>query len=173
MIRLISIVLAVIFSGCGFDEEVLNSESNMITEHINFISNKYLIHPFGRGGFNEDGLKGYSLTFESNERVDVVQARNLIVNMLEDIIKNNNGCQNTQCKTKLSYRNFKVAVLFSDKNSQKFISDDLGIASVRVSQGNVYYSVDKRGNYQLETIFEEPYSEAYEKVTGKKFVEEL
>lgn len=171
MIQLFFFILVLIFSACGSnpnDEAYLKYTRNMAI----LIDSSYGLKVYGLGGFNDKGIKGYSFTFMTYKKMDIDQARILMVNVIEDILRTTNKDLRNLGKPELSLYYYEITIIFSDEKTKLSYSADESISTAIMIKKDISYyerNIDKPG---FKEIYHEPYSEAYEKVFGKQFVED-
>lgn len=172
MNKIVLIILTLLITSCMQDNSENKEYMKFVSQQTQFINKKYELLTFGLGGFNKEGLKGYSLDFISYKKTNLEQARNLIVNVIEDILKNGNEALRKEGKMPLTLDHYELGIAIFDKDTQTFSEEDQGLAIVRFCNKKIYYSVNRQGSKkrqgfsQLDTIYSEPYQEAYEKVTN-------
>lgn len=165
------LVLFVVFVSCSPYSESDREYMDFMEYQIRVIKDKYGLSLYSLGGFNEEGLKGYSLGFRSNAKMDVDLARAQIVNVMEDLFSNGNAYFKNLGKNELVRNQYDVSIVYLDNSSGLFYTSDIGLAEVSSYFGKIRYIIEPPASNRLETLFMEPYSEAYEKVMGQKFVE--
>lgn len=168
-------ILVIFFLCASCDSYSENDKEyfSFTSHQINIIKEKYGLKLYSLGGFNEEGLKGYSFGFISNEKVDIERARIQIVNVMEDLIKNGNLFFKNLRKNELIRDQYDVSILYMDNVTGSFYPSEIGLAEVSSYFGKIRYTIEPPSSTRLETLSTESYAEAYEKVTGKKLVENI
>lgn len=159
------------FSACGSnpnDVAYLKYTRNMAM----LIDSNYGLKVYGLGGFNDKGIKGYSFTFMTYKKMDIDQARILMVNVIEDILSATNKDLRNMGKPELSLDYYEITIIFSDEKTQLSYSSDQSLAMAMMIKRNIYYSARQDDKPGFKDIYREPYSDAYEEVFGKRFVDD-
>ncbi len=157
-----------ILSSCSqysSEEKEYNDFVNCQAEYI-LKNHSFKLYSFG--GFNSEGVKGYSFSFISNEKVDENVARKLIVNLVEDVVANGNVCLNALGKSSKQRDQYEIAIVFFDKDTGVFYTINQSLAKVSYSDEYIRFVKNESDSSPLETIARESYQEAYEKVFGKQ-----
>ena len=113
----------------------------------------------------EGNIKGYSYALRSHQKIDVKDARVLIVKFVEELVERINN----ELKNPIEIKNLEIYIYFFDAERDRPYTQDIGLAIVTLIYEEVRFSVDRKGTFDLETIHVEPYAQAYEKVMGKKY----
>lgn len=161
------LLLALVFicSSCGMNKDPNQDFDNRVNEQSFVLAKQYNFQPLGIGGFNENGIKGYTYMFNFISNGDEISARKLLVSFVEDLVNNVNNLGDKL----LSFKNFDIYIFFVSPGNLYPNTLDHGLAEVRLIKGDVGFAISKKGTLDLETIHMEPYTEAYEKVTGRKY----
>ncbi|MFV0339283.1 MAG: hypothetical protein ACK5MA_01440 [Parachlamydiaceae bacterium] len=135
------------------------------------IDSNYGLKVDGFGGFNENGLKGYSFSFITYKKMNVDEARVLMVNVLEDILSATNQDLDKFGGNKLTIDNYEITLIFSNEKTKLSYSADQSLAmAMMINRKISYYEryTDQKG---FKKIYHESYSDAYEEVFGKQWDE--
>lgn len=138
---------------------------NCQVEHI---QKNHKLKLYGIGGFNDEGIEGYSFTFSLEAKVDKEYARELIVNLVEDLVSNGNACLNSLGKLPIIRSQYRIGIVFFNKSTGTFFSPDQGLAKVSYFDEKIRFVTNESEAAPLETLSIESYQDAYEKVFGKQ-----
>lgn len=171
--NVIMVSLLLILLGCKAENPAEAAYLSYVSRQEKYITSKYDLKPFGFGGFNRDGIKGYSFTFITHQRVDIESGRKLIVNVMEDILRETNDELIKESKQPLTLDHFSLAILFSDEKNHLLYVSEANLAMIDIVDRMVIYDVKLEEPIGLQQVFKEPYSNAYEKVTGERYIEPM
>lgn len=131
------------------------------------IADELQIYPFGFGVKGPDGIQGITLSYSSRQRVNVEQARELIVRLAQQVLLRVNQKISSENLNRepvdLSF--FYLCINFHGIETSHNENED-ELAMVVISKSIVEYDISKPGVRRLIPIHSEPYTEAYQIVFG-------
>ena len=139
---------------CQFADDVMHSYSKKMKKEKD-------LDAFGMGGELMTNVKSFSLTYVSERKVNIVEARFLIVECIEDLLKDINDYKEIRPYLNdypFTAKNLEFGIMFMKSNGD-FIQDNY-LSDVSLSQGNVYYGIQPPNVNILKDIYEETYEEA-------------
>lgn len=152
----------------GSNERV---DLKMIDKHINSFAVKKKedgFYLFGSGGQMMDNIKKVHLSFDLQKKVEIDEARVMLIDMTQDFIKQVNADEKIRPYLNnypFDHMNAEFNINFKDK---RHIYLEEGIASAMMVGNKIYYSKSNSETSPLVTVFEETYAEALEKVKQQK-----
>jgi hypothetical protein len=162
--------IVLFFCGACMNPQILTEDQQfkiMANNESDKIAAELGISPFGFGVKGPDGIQGITLSYTSKERLNLEQARQLIIRLAQKVpsrINNKISTENlNKCPVDLSF--FYLSINFEGLKTL-FNENDGEIARVVISRGDVIYNIRKPGVRGFTPIYSEPYEEAYRKVFG-------
>ena len=116
----------------------------------------------GGGGSSEKGLTMLSVSFEKDQKIDLSEARKLIVECTDEFVSEINSSLDLKkhlFSVPFTYENIKISILFVDQKEHEFVSPPF-ISAIRISEGEIRYKIHE--NDHLKMVKEETYEEALE-----------
>ncbi len=165
--------LMVLVSSCDPPQEMLTPDAPSKMSLVNEVTNKTIIklkaenalRACGVGSGMMDQIRMLAISFYYYNEVDINEARNLVVTAcLEylNAINSNKEIRQYLQNYPFEPKNIRIAIYITKPDGSDPDSGNLSI--VTLSDGVLYYSVDRPGTMQLNTIFKETFEEAQEKV---------
>lgn len=163
------IVLSMFFLSSWISLQRSESEElkSIVAKQSKNISSRYPVYLLGFGVSEPKEIKKFIINYESNKEVDIVNARGIIVNLVNELVLEVNCLveKNSIHLKKLDHLLFYISIGFDGKKTL-FNEAEGKIAFVSLSNGTVKYKIYIPATRRFETIFSEPYEEAYKKVYG-------
>jgi hypothetical protein len=161
MHKMISIVF-IFIAGCSTEPAYIQQVDkirNSFTKEIEKTEGWYLS---SFGGALMDDIKKIHLKYKAFERVDIAQARRLVVEKVEALLDKINAdviARPYLHNYPFSSDNLEFGILFEDKNTGHFFKPP-AIAHARVMAGKMGYSIYNEQLDMFEIIYRESYEEA-------------
>ncbi len=121
---------------CQYADKVMHSYSKKVKKEKN-------LDAFGMGDELMTNVKSFSLTYVSERKVNIDEVRPLIVECIEDLLKNVNeykGIRPYLNDYPFTAKNLEFGIMFMKPNGD-FIRDGY-IADVTSLYGNIYYRIN-------------------------------
>ena len=143
----------------------------MINKHVNTFAAEekqkgfYLI---ASGGQMMDNIKVVHLSFDLKKKVEIEEARIMLIEMTQKFIKQVNSDEIIRPHLNnypFSHLNAEFTLNFKD-NHHIYLNE--GIACVMMGKDKIYYAISDSIEGPLKVIYEENYIEALEKVKAQK-----
>jgi len=173
-VKLILVLIAVL--GCS-TWHIVKRENDYFT-HLNRITTKFIremnkeygLSCSGIGGSLAGNIKEVSMNFFCYEKKSIEEARKLEIDCVERLCEMINS--NKKIRPHLEEFPFpkgRVGILISFcKEGAKYFPPEESISLVMSSREKLFYMVVFNDFRPDQTVLEEPYSEAYEKVKGSR-----
>ncbi len=139
---------------CQYADKVMHSYSKKVKKEKD-------LDAFGMGGELMSNVKSLYLKYVSDSKITLDEARPLLVECIEDLLKevnNNEKIRPYLNDYPFTAKNLEFGILFLDKSGE-FIAEGC-LAGVTSLKGKVYYRIWNVNKNRLEEIYEEAYEEA-------------
>lgn len=174
---LLLVSLSVFFSltsCCSTKFNYADTANNIVKQRAEVICREENLEIFGTGGGMMDNIYLVSLVFTAERKVDIPEARYLIVKIVEELLNDINTTKALQpylnpCPFPPS--GVEAGVLFS-KSDGSFVDygcsylGEGGVSAVGQCKGKLFYSSYNKKTKRLENYYEEPYETALAIVRG-------
>lgn len=143
----------------------------MINKHINSFAaqeEKKGFYLFGSGGEMMDNIKKVHLSFDLQKKVEVDEARVMLVEMTQKFMQQVNSDEKIRPYLEnypFTHLNTEFSISFKDS---RHIYLQEGIALAMMVKDKIYYSISDSETGPFKHVYEETYAEALEKVKAQK-----
>lgn len=162
--------IVIFFCGAFVHPPVITEDQRfktIVRHESDIIANELNISPFGFGVEGPKGIQGITLSYSSNQRVNLHQARRLIIRLAQNVTSRVNNRISTEHLNRspvdLSFFYFSIGF---DGINTLYNENEGEIAFVVISKGIVHYKISRPESKRFIPIHSEPYDEAYRIVFG-------
>jgi hypothetical protein len=146
----------------SIDEKIVNKITLQVAKKIS--AEKGLI-PAGSGGQMMDEIKMLMLGFDYRKIANIETARELLVYCVEEYLAEINTSEEIRpylCNYPFTNKNIQIDICFFNPDGTYVPIDDIIIATA--DEGKIAYRISKPDRLGLQTIYQESYEEAVQKV---------
>lgn len=170
MVRMFFPILLFIASACTSSQAITDNDrfKIVISNESNLVANELNISPFAFGVEGPDGIQGIMLSYMSKARLNLDQARKLIIRLAQNIPSrvNNKIASENLNRSPVDLSFFYLAINFFDKDSN-FNENEGEISRVDYSRGIISYKISRPGVSRFIPIHSETIEEAYRIVNSQ------
>ena len=139
---------------CQYANKVMHSYSKKVKKEKD-------LDAFGMGGELMTNVKSFSLTYVSERKLNIDEARPLIVECIEDLLKDINDYKEIRPYLNdypFTVKNLEFGIMFMKPNGD--IIRDGHLADVTSLNGKILYRIRPLNTNRFKKIYEETYEEA-------------
>lgn len=158
----------IILTACSHKYDYIDNVGSVVSKETKKIRKEEGLELFGYGGAMCDGIKSINVTFASHQKVELAEARRMIVRCIEGLRNAVNAKENLKehlIPYPFPITGMRVSILFLQE-SGRFVEYGCvwlgtgGVSSVSQLNGKLFYSSFNPRTDLLEDYFKETYEEA-------------
>ncbi len=170
-IKLSVLIIALFFFvGCQKEEspEHCKQASRFMRDYINHTRREYGVFCCGGGGGFMETINHFDLTYDLKGKKTIEELRVILVFLTEDMLSQINtdkGMHPYLVTYPFKPENIRQSIILQDRRGRGFRNPGKGkelIFSACSSKGTISYNFANDEETYLQTLYEEPYEEAYE-----------
>jgi hypothetical protein len=161
-------LIFIFLTSCSHKHDYIGVVDTVVSKETNKIRKEEGVELFGYGGAMMEGIENIRISFVSHQKVDIAEARQMIVRYIErirDAVNAKNDLKEYLIPYPFPTSGINMSILFL-QDSGKFIEYGCvwlgtgGVSSVSQIDGNIFYSSYNPRTELLEHYYRETYEEA-------------
>jgi hypothetical protein len=165
--KLLAAFSAFFFISCMAQKSESHELKSIVHAQSNRISARLPVYLLGFGVSEPDEIREFMLSYQSNQKVNIEEARKLILQLSTELLANiNSSIQEKKLKRNNLDPSFFYLSIGFDGDYTLFNQAEGEIAHVSLYNDIITYKISKPNMKNFIEVYSEPYEEAYQIVYG-------